>query len=177
MELHHGTVVAESAGEQRGSTFHVRLPITSIKPEPIAIEPLLASEPSPINRRVLVVDDNVGACKLLSLMIKLLGHDVSSASNGEEAVARAREFRPDIIFMDLGMPIMDGYAAAQAIRREAWGENVTLVALTGWGQDVDRERTKEAGFDHHLVKPVEPKLVREILALPPQGANRGLRRG
>ena len=162
VELHHGTVWAESAGDQRGSTFHVRLPISTIGL--LEVKPARAAEPSEVARRVLVVDDNAGACKLLALMIKLLGHEVASAFNGLEAVERAREFRPEIIFMDLGMPVMDGCAAAQSIRSEAWGASVTLIALTGWGQDVDKERTSEAGFDHHLVKPVEPTLVREMLA-------------
>jgi len=117
-------------------------------------------------RRVLVVDDNVGAARLLSIFVKALGHEVQTASNGQEAVERGRVFEPEIVIMDIGMPVMDGYQAARMIRSEAWGKGITLIALTGWGQDDDKQKAWDAGFDRHLVKPVEPDTILAELTVP-----------
>jgi CheY-like chemotaxis protein len=119
---------------------------------------------TPPRRRVLVVDDSRDAALLLGKVIELLGNEVRLAGDGQEAIDVATEFRPDAIFMDLGMPMLNGYEAAQIIRQQEWGQNVLLVALTGWGQDDDRRRTKEAGFNHHLVKPVELTAVQQLFA-------------
>lgn len=113
--------------------------------------------------RVLVVDDNQAAAKMLSMVLKTLGNEARIARDGLEALDAAAEFRPDIVLMDIGMPRLNGYEAARRMRRQPWGENLTLVALTGWGQEEDKQRTKEAGFDHHLVKPVEPGVLRKLL--------------
>ncbi len=113
---------------------------------------------------MLVVDDNRSAAEILSMILKMLGHDVRTAGGGEEAIRIAAAFRPNAILMDLGMPGMDGYEAARRIRREPWGRDLVLVALTGWGQDDDKRRTRDAGFDHHLVKPAERAELRRILA-------------
>ena len=105
-------------------------------------------------RRILVVDDSTDAAQSLALLLELAGHDVRVAHDGLETLAVASEFEPEVVLLDLGMPKMDGYETARRLRNESWGQQVMLVALTGWGQQRDRERTAEAGFDLHLVKPI-----------------------
>ncbi len=114
--------------------------------------------------RILVVDDNKDVAKVLSMMLKALGNEVQTAHDGCEAIRMAAEYRPDIVLMDIGMPELNGYEAAQQIREQDWGMSMVLVALTGWGQEEDKQRAKEAGFDHHLAKPAEPAALRELLA-------------
>jgi CheY-like chemotaxis protein len=113
-----------------------------------------------------VADDNVDSAVSLGMMLRLMGHEVRTAHDGQEAVRTAEEFRPDVILLDIGMPRMNGYDACRAIREKPWGRDVVLVALTGWGQEEDKRRSKEAGFDRHLVKPVEPAAVEKLLAEP-----------
>lgn len=115
-------------------------------------------------RRVLVVDDNSDSVESLAALVDLMGHECATALDGSEAIATADAFRPDTILLDIGMPGMNGYEACRAIRREPWGRSIYIVALTGWGQPEDRERTREAGFDLHVVKPVEPGTLAELLA-------------
>ena len=105
-------------------------------------------------RRILVADDNSDAVEALALQLQLAGHDVRTANDGMEALEVAESFAPQVVLLDLGMPRMDGYETARQIRRRWWGRSATLVALTGWGQPQDRQRTSDAGFDVHLVKPV-----------------------
>jgi CheY-like chemotaxis protein len=112
---------------------------------------------------VLVVDDNTDAAASLALLLELGGHSVQTAAEGEDAIEGARVFDPDIIFMDLGMPRMDGIEAARRIRQLPGGERVRIVALTGWGQEVDRQRTREVGMDQHLTKPVSLETLYEVL--------------
>jgi CheY-like chemotaxis protein len=113
-----------------------------------------------------VVDDNVDAAESLSLLLQLEGHDVRMAHNGHAAIEKVLEFRPEIVLLDLGMPGMDGYEVARRLRARPELRQTRLVALTGWGQDRDRQRTKEAGFDDHLVKPVEPQALERLLQQP-----------
>jgi CheY-like chemotaxis protein len=113
-----------------------------------------------------VVDDNLDALESLSSLVTRLGNEVRRAQDGHEAVQVARTFQPEIVLMDLGMPKLNGYEAARRIRQEPWGHEIVLVATTGWGQDEDRRRTAEAGFDRHLVKPIEIASLREILSAP-----------
>jgi CheY-like chemotaxis protein len=113
---------------------------------------------------VLVVDDNRDALETLSTVVRLLGNDVRMAGNGLEALELAQSWRPDAVLMDLGMPKLDGYDAARRIRQEPWGQDMLLIATTGWGQEEDKQRTRLAGFDHHLVKPVEPGVLQNLLA-------------
>jgi CheY-like chemotaxis protein len=113
---------------------------------------------------VLIVDDNDAIVESLSCLIEMLGNDVRVASDGARAVELAEEFRPDIVLMDLSMPRMSGYEAARRIRTKPWGGDVTLVALTGRGQEEDKQRTRESGFDHHLVKPARPADLKRLLA-------------
>ena len=168
VELHGGTVAAESAGIGQGSRFVVRLPtmraVAMVFPDPSTNG---RNTQHSMGLRVLVVDDNADALKTLSWMVSLLGNEVRQATDGIEAVERAEQFQPDVIFMDLGMPRLNGYEAAAQIREQPWGVDVLLVATTGWGQDEDRRRTTEAGFDYHLIKPVTAAQIQELLAARP----------
>jgi signal transduction histidine kinase len=160
VELHGGTVTVRSAGRNRGSEFCVRLPRT-VDAVRAPAAPSRESVPLPLPRRILVVDDNRDAADSLALMLRHLGNEVDTEYDGNGAVAAFARFRPEVILMDLGMPRMDGYEAARTIRSNALGNDVTIIALTGWGADFDRERSRKAGFDRHLVKPVSPH---ELLA-------------
>ena len=114
-------------------------------------------------KRVLVVDDNMDSAESLSLLLQLMGHTVRMAHDGEQALAEADAFRPEFVLMDIGMPRMDGYEAARRLRQAAWSAETVLVALTGWGQDEDKRCSEEAGFDHHLIKPVDPTALERLL--------------
>lgn len=167
VELHGGTITVVSRGSQYGSEFKVRLPTTTAVPssDVAAID----GQESRIggDRRVLIVDDNGDAAESLCTLIKTLGDtDVHTAANGKEALQRAAELHPEIILLDLLMPDMDGFEVARRIRREPWGKGVTIVALTGWGLDEHRRRSKEAGFDAHLTKPVDMAALRSVLGAP-----------
>jgi len=165
VEMHGGRVTAASEGPGRGSEFVVRLPVLEMQedaePEPTApAAPPCGGGP----RRFLIVDDNVDAAASLAMLLEIGGHEAHVAHNGEDAVERARELQPDIILLDIGLPRMNGYDACRKIRAESWGYGTVLVALTGWGQDADRRRSRDAGFDHHLVKPVDPDELMRLLA-------------
>jgi len=161
VEMHGGTVTAASAGEGRGSTFTVTLPVV----EAAEVAGGAASaKPAGTKRRVLVVDDNRDGAESLAMMLRLLGNEVETARDGVEAIERAEAFRPEVILMDVGMPRLNGLDATRRIRQEAWGRDVVIVALTGWGQDADRERSREAGCDGHLVKPVDLAELERVLA-------------
>lgn len=161
VDLHGGTMEVQSAGPGHGSTFTVRLPL-----EPGTLQPEEPDETSPHSgtvRRVLIVDDNEAFLESVSLIVEKLGHEVRTASDGRRAVEIAPEFQPDVVLMDLGMPVMNGFDAARILQEQPWAEGMTLVALTGWGQRKDKRRTKEAGFDHHIVKPARVEQLRELL--------------
>ncbi|HVT28737.1 MAG TPA: ATP-binding protein [Lacipirellulaceae bacterium] len=169
VELHGGSVRVESEGENQGSRFCVRLPgmrLPAASKESL-IDGAAAYRPqSGTGRRVLIVDDNEDALSSLSFLVRVLGNEICRARDGLEAIAAAERFRPEIVLMDIGMPNLNGYEAAKRIRAEPWGEQMLLVATTGWGQEEDRRRSKDAGFDRHLVKPIEPEKLRELLAAP-----------
>jgi signal transduction histidine kinase len=157
VEMHGGTVAARSEGLGRGTEVRVSLPLAAVTlpaAEPVA--PPVAGDPLPAQerRRILVADDNGDAAGSLALRLELAGHEVRTAGDGLEALAVARSFQPEVVLLDLGMPAMDGYETARHLRRLSWGKQARLIALTGWGQQQDRIRTAEAGFDIHLVKPV-----------------------
>lgn len=163
VEMHGGSVQAESAGEGRGSTFSVRLPLTEPSTVPGPERAAVATKSSAARRRrILVVDDNEDAATSLAMLLEQLGHDVVTASDGEEGVTKAAAFRPHVVFLDLGMPRMDGAEAAKRLRTLPDGAQTVLIALTGWGQEHDRQRTRAAGFDHHLLKPIEPNLLEQL---------------
>jgi PAS domain S-box-containing protein len=164
VEMHGGSVEARSEGYGRGSEFVIRLPaVRSVVPERQGEGDDRQARPT-ARRRILVADDNVDAASSLALMLELMGHEVRTTHDGLEAVEVASAFRPDALLLDLGMPKLSGYDACRRIREQPWGEGVVIVALTGWGQDRDRRRSQEAGFDGHLVKPVEPGALEELLA-------------
>jgi len=118
----------------------------------------------PVRRRILVVDDNADAAESLAMLLSLGGHDTRTAHDGETAIHEAADFRPDIVFLDIGMPTMDGHETARRMRAEPWGQSLVIVALTGWGQTDDRRRSKDAGFNHHLVTPADPAIVSQLIA-------------
>jgi PAS domain S-box-containing protein len=164
VELHGGTVEVESEGRNQGSQFHVRVPaMVQGKPGGVQAKPASQALPSAVRRRVLVVDDNVDALKALSMLVRIMGHDVTEAHDGAEAVKLAEKIRPEVVLMDIGMPNLNGYDATKRIRAESWGRDVVIVATTGWGQDEDRQRTADAGFDLHLVKPIEHAKLQSVL--------------
>jgi signal transduction histidine kinase/ActR/RegA family two-component response regulator len=162
IELHGGTIEATSAGFARGSTFVVRLPL-SFAAAGAQQEPAPSTRDTVTPRRILIAEDIPDAAEMLRVMLDLMGHEVRVAADGVQAVAMAREYRPDIALLDIGMPRMDGYRAAREIRA-ALGADVVLVALTGWGQEEDQQRAREAGFDHHLTKPAEPGMLERLIA-------------
>jgi CheY-like chemotaxis protein len=166
VEMHGGRVEVHSDGLGHGSEFVVRLPATAKEPAVPAArsDPNNLSETaSPVGRRILVVDDNADAAVSLSMFLRLKGHEVQVAHDGTAGLAAASSYRPDVAFLDIGMPGMDGYELARRIRLDPDLKSVALVALTGWGQEEDRRRSSEAGFDHHLVKPVDPDDLRQLL--------------
>ena len=114
--------------------------------------------------RILVVDDNRDSADSLGMLFRLLGHDVRTTHDGLQAVAAAEEFRPDAMVLDIGLPKLDGYEVARQLRSRPWGGKMVMIAVTGWGQEEDKERSKEVGFDHHLVKPVDPTALMRLLA-------------
>ncbi|PYR50960.1 MAG: hybrid sensor histidine kinase/response regulator [Acidobacteria bacterium] len=155
VEMHGGTVTASSEGIGRGAEFTVRLPLAGQETSRVAGKVLDPPRlPAFEGRRMLVADDNHDAAEALAELLELGGHEVRIAHNGIDALAVAESFMPDVILLDLGMPKMDGYETARQIRRHEWGKRATLMALTGWGQQQDRQRTAAVGFDVHLVKPV-----------------------
>mgnify|MGYP002625041607 CR=1 FL=1 len=165
VQMHGGTIGVQSEGADRGSEFMIRLPTPSENSSSAAQpESLDAANEERHSLRVLVVDDNAAAATMLRMVVQAAGHQVRTAGDGEEAVQSAGEFHPDVVLMDIGMPKMNGYDAAQHIRRQPWGKQMVLVALTGWGQDDDRQKTKDAGFDHHLVKPAKSADLEGLLA-------------
>ena len=164
VELHGGTVSAYSEGPGSGSCFTVRLNLlptidADAQPAPSADE----SPAGPPRARILVADDNYDAAQSLALMLGMDGHEVRTASDGLEALRVAEEFRPQLVLLDIGMPKLDGYETARRLRERPWSHATRLFALTGWGQEEDRERARQAGFDRHLVKPVDPDELTELL--------------
>jgi CheY-like chemotaxis protein len=164
VELHGGAVSAQSAGVGLGSSFAVRLPLMTAalvaSPKPAA-----AAVGTPAGTlRVLVADDNVDAAATLAALLEIAGHTVRVVHDGAAAVEEAARFQPDLVFLDIGMPLMDGYEAARRLRQLPALNGVMLVALTGWGTEEDRARSRAAGFDRHLLKPALPDDVEAVLA-------------
>jgi CheY-like chemotaxis protein len=162
VEMHDGTVEAHSAGVGHGSEFVVRLPVTHEAAQPLPKTPHETSSTT-IARRVLVVDDNRDAAESLAILLKLGGHETYVAHDGLEAVEKAAQLSPDIILLDIGLPKINGFEAARRIRQLSQGKRLVLVALTGWAQDADRQKSREAGFNAHIVKPVDPDILANLL--------------
>ena len=173
VEMHGGTVEAHSDGPGRGSEFVVRLPVLRDVPEslsPAAPEHLDASPV--VRRRVLIVDDNRDAAEWLATLLSLSGHETHIALDGDQAVKAAERLLPDAILLDIGLPRIDGYEVCRRIREQPWGRGLMIVALTGWGQEEDRQKSKEAGFNTHLVKPVDDEVIMNLLASLPSSMTR-----
>ena len=165
VEMHGGSVWVTSAGAGTGSTFSVRLPMLPVQVTDMPALPAAAqtAEAARKHARVLVADDNVDAADTLSIMLDIHGHATEVAYNGHDALALIERFRPDMVFLDIGMPGMNGYETARAIRQLPGMETIALVALTGWSEQSDRDRSHAAGFDHHLTKPVDFATVEALL--------------
>jgi signal transduction histidine kinase len=165
VEMHGGTLEAESAGP--GSTFIIRLPV----PEPRAERPVQTEKHQVIqldSRRILIVDDNVDAAEMLAVMLHGWGHDTRVVYDGPSALTAAEEFQPEIVLLDLGLPTLDGYETGRRLRETACGRAALVVAVTGWGQEQDVARSRAAGFDRHLVKPVSPQVLRTLVESAPR---------
>jgi CheY-like chemotaxis protein len=162
VQMHGGTVKAYSDGLGRGSRFHVQLPLVDGLPQAAAQPQAQRLARQPL--RILVADDNQDAALTLGALLEMLGHQVRIAHDGEAAVAAAPEFDPQLVVLDIGMPKLNGYQACKRLRQQAGGAGRTIVALTGWGQQQDIVRSQEAGFDRHLVKPVDVQALTTIIA-------------
>jgi PAS domain S-box-containing protein len=161
VELHDGTVHAHSDGPGRGSEFTLRLP-TAAETAPAAEPSAIRTAPA-TGRRILIVDDNEDGAESLAMLLTFGGHETHMAHDGRQAIEAAERLRPDAVLLDIGLPLMNGYEVCRRIRSEPWGKHLTMVALTGWGQDEDRHRSTEAGFDAHMVKPVNHDLLLKLL--------------
>jgi CheY-like chemotaxis protein len=163
VDMHGGIVVARSEGLDRGSEFIVRLPV--LDSSHVVVNGTATAAPGRLpKRKILVVDDNQDAAESLAALLNIGGHETRMAHDGHVAFAQAEQFQPDVVFLDIGMPTLDGHETARRIRQQPWGKDMVLIALTGWGQSEDRRRSRDAGFNHHLVKPADPTAVAELLA-------------
>ena len=166
VELHGGRVTAHSEGEGRGSEFRVRLPVAELETAVEELIPDRAGVTDVPRRRVLVVDDNVDSADRLGALLRLKGHETEVAYDGLAALEAAERFRPEVILLDIGLPKLSGLDVCRRIRKQPWGAGVLLVALTGWGQEEVRRNSKEAGFDSHLVKPVDLESLLRLVTAP-----------
>ncbi|MEQ1758374.1 MAG: PAS domain S-box protein [Vicinamibacterales bacterium] len=165
-EMHGGTVDAHSEGPGHGSEFIVRIPVT-IGQEEATSGPIVDDPAQGTRRRILVVDDNHDSAESLAMLLTLFGHDVHTAHDGREAIEAAERLRPEVMLLDIGLPQLNGYEVSRHIRNQPWGKDLTLVALTGWGQEEDRNRSREAGFDAHMIKPVDQDALLFLLSSLP----------
>ena len=161
VEMHGGTIAARSDGPGRGSEFIVTLPLAEAAPAAQAAKRRAA--PASAARRVLIVDDNQDAAESLAMLLRAYGHRVEVQNDARTSLELAKTFAPDVVLLDLGMPGMNGYEACRALRAQPGGKAMLIAALTGWGQAEDQRRSRDAGFDQHLVKPVEAETLLELL--------------
>jgi DNA-binding response OmpR family regulator len=157
-------VIVRSEGDGRGSEFEVRLPRVDVSPSG-PLEPVESRGAD--HRRILIVEDNVDSAKSLAMLLELSGHAVHTAHDGNQGLALADTLRPDLVLLDIGLPGLNGYEVCRRIRQTAWGKDLMIVALTGWGQEEDRARSRQAGFSAHLVKPVDVSALVGMLATLP----------
>ena len=168
-EMHGGSIEAKSKGEGQGSEFIVRLPIVNRRLS--VIEPA-ASRDASAKRRILIVDDNRDSAASLSMLLELTGNEIYTAHDGVEAMAKIEKHRPEVVLLDIGLPKLDGHEVCRRVREQPWGKAIVVIALTGWGQEDDRRRSEEAGFNGHLVKPVDYDKLLELLSTLTNGAVR-----
>ncbi|HEY4214313.1 MAG TPA: PAS domain S-box protein [Steroidobacteraceae bacterium] len=169
IELHGGHIEARSAGLGEGAEFLVRLPLRATVPEPRFEEPTSEAGLT-LSRRVLIADDNRDAAESLATLMRLDGHDVHVVHDGSAAVTAFIRFKPEFVFLDIGMPGLNGYEVARKVRKGSVGQPITLVAVTGWGQETDKARATAAGFDHHFTKPVDPQRLTSLIRETPPAA-------
>jgi PAS domain S-box-containing protein len=170
VEMHGGSVEARSQGPGRGSEFLVRLPVVEKESVRAAAARIEEEPESRGQHRILIADDNRDSADSLALYLRLKGHETTTAYDGEAAIAAAESIRPDVVLLDIGMPKLSGYEVCRRIREQPWGRGALVVALTGWGQKQDQQRSEEAGFDRHMVKPIEPSALVKLLASLPSGS-------
>ena len=168
IDLHGGTITVRSEGLHQGSEFGVRLPIVQRSFEETTTD-RISKAPMGM-RRILVVDDLRDSADSLATLLMTWGHEVRAVYDGTTALTAAREFLPQIIILDVGMPGLTGLEVCRRIRSNGWGKSMAIVALTGWGQPEDRRRTREAGFDHHLIKPADAAAIEELIGSLSTGA-------
>jgi two-component system CheB/CheR fusion protein len=164
VELHGGSIEARSPGSGKGAEFSVRMPVVPLL---TALDNARDEEAHPqlsASFRILVADDNIDAAESLGMMLRLMGNEVRTVRDGQQAMDEAAAFRPDLAVLDIGMPRLNGYEVARLIRQQRWGKDVVLVALTGWGQEEDKRKAAEAGFDQHFTKPVNPAALVSLMA-------------
>lgn len=164
VKMHGGHIEGHSAGRGAGSEFIVSLPMLMSLASGAKTPPVRALPAAKMHHRILVVDDHVGSASIMRVLCTALGNDVRTAHNGLQAMEVAEAFRPNVIFMDIGMPNLNGYDACSHIRKQPWAKSIVMIALTGWGQEADKLRSRDAGFNYHLVKPVNPDAIRLMLA-------------
>jgi CheY-like chemotaxis protein len=160
-EMHGGSIEARSAGEGQGSEFIVRLPVLSRSA--VAEKPELVESESQPQRRVLIVDDNRDSADSLAMLVEITGNKTYMAHDGVEAVEAIEKHQPEVVLLDIGLPRLDGHEVCRRVREQPWGKDIVMIALTGWGQEDDRRRSEEAGFNGHLVKPVDYDKLLELL--------------
>ena len=163
VEMHGGTITAHSKGTGHGSQFVVRLPMPQESSFPVPA-PAPVDAAGTVSNRILVVDDNLDSAMTLAMLVRLNGHDAVLAHDGVQACELAESYRPDIILLDIGLPRMNGHEVCRAIRKTDWGKGITIIALTGWGKEEDRRLTQDAGFDGHLVKPIDHDTLMGMLS-------------
>jgi CheY-like chemotaxis protein len=163
VEMHGGEIAAFSDGPGSGSQFVVTLPLAMEAAIPHDVTPAASNNGGRAGKRILIADDNTDVAEAFEVMLQILGHEVEVAHDGIQALEAAERSQPEVIVLDIGMPLLNGYDAARRIRQFPWSENCVLIALTGWGDEKDRRKSEEAGFNYHLVKPVDPVALGNLL--------------
>jgi CheY-like chemotaxis protein len=163
VRMHGGSIEARSPGEGQGSEFVVRLPILIGTLKAVTPGPTAAQEP-PQTRRILVVDDNRDSAESLAMLLTIMGNETHLAHDGVAAIEAVERYRPEVVLLDIGLPKLSGHDVCRRVREQSWGKDIVIIALTGWGQEEDRRKSREAGFDGHLVKPVDPAALLELLS-------------
>jgi CheY-like chemotaxis protein len=154
VEMHGGTIEARSPGIDMGAEFVVRLPVVVKDVKPERSDANGDADLPTTSLKILIVDDNRDAARTLTALLKIKGHETRTAFDGQQGIELAEEFRPDVVLLDIGLPKLNGYEVCQRLRKREWGMQMVMIAVTGWGQDEDRRRSRDAGFNYHLTKPV-----------------------